>query len=458
MQIPALKLIQKIIMRTVQSRFFVAALSCAVLIPSAVSAETLLDVYLLSKQNDPKYLAMRAEYEATSFGVKEARAGLLPQVAYIYGRTNTNQNIVSSENAVFASGQASYPTNDRTLSISQPVFRLAAWRNWQQSKASEKQAAAAYAAAEQDLIVRTATAYMAVLAAQDALAFAKGEQESIKRQLLLASEKFKSGQAIRVNLYDAEARSALKQSDVIAAENDLADKIQALHELTGMVTPTLTPLPRSVPLVMPEPQSVDEWVSSALQKNLLIEARKQAVEVANRELDKRKAGYYPTVDLAISRNQRTTGGSLFGGGSSVNTNDVMFRVNIPIYEGGATSAQTGAAAARYRAAQQDLERDRRQVERQARAAYQGVVSGKVRVEALSKSVEALEGARQLKDEGYKAGVSTLLGVLDAERDLYAVRRDAAQSRYDYQINTLRLKQAAGTLSEEDLLNISKAMQ
>ncbi|WP_293778376.1 TolC family outer membrane protein [uncultured Oxalicibacterium sp.] len=417
-----------------------------------------MEVYELSKQNDPKYLAMRAEYEATSFGVKEARAGLLPQVAYIYGRTNTNQNIVSSENAVFATGTATYPTNDRTLSITQPVFRLAAWRNWQQSKASEKQAAAAYAAAEQDLIVRTATAYMAVLAAQDALAFAKGEQESIKRQLMLAEEKFKSGQAIKVNLYDAEARSALKQSDVIAAENDLADKVQALREVTGVTIAELRPLPRDVPLVTPDPQNADEWVNSALDKNLLIEARKQAVEVANRELDKRKAGYYPTVDLAISRNQRTTGGSLFGGGSSVNTNDVMFRINIPIYEGGATSAQTGAAAARYRAAQQDLERDRRQVERQARAAYQGVVSGKVRVQALSKSVEALEGARSLKEEGYKAGLTTILGVLDAERDLYALRRDAAQSRYDYQLNTLRLKQAAGTLSEEDLMNISRAMQ
>ena len=417
-----------------------------------------MDVFELSKQNDPRYQAMRAEYEATSFGVKEARAGLLPQVAYIYGRTNTNQNIVSSENAVFATGTATYPTNDRTLSITQPVFRLSAWRNWQQSKASEKQAAAAYAAAEQDLIVRTATAYMAVLAAQDALAFSKGEQESIKRQLLLAEEKFKSGQSIKVNLYDAEARSALKQSDVIAAENDLADKVQALRELTGVTLTNLTPLPRNVPITKPDPQNADDWVHSALDKNLLLEARKQAVEVANRELDKRKAGYYPTVDLAISRNQRTTGGSLFGGGSSVNTNDVMFRINIPIYEGGATSAQTGAAAARYRAAQQDLERDRRQVERQARAAYQGVVSGKVRVEALSKSVEALEGARQLKEEGYKAGLTTLLGVLDSERDLYAVRRDAAQSRYDYQLNTLRLKQAAGTLSEEDLMNISRAMQ
>ncbi len=426
----------------------------AALVPA--SAETLAEIYSLSKQNDPKYLSMRSEFEATGFAVKEARAALLPRVAFTYGKTKTKQDIVSSENAVFATGSATYPTDDRTLSISQPIFRLASWRNWTQAEASEKQAAAAYAAAEQDLIVRTASAYMAVLAAEDALALARGEHESIKRQFQLADAKFKSGQAIKVNLYDAQARNALKESDVIAAENDLADKVQALRELTGVSTPTLVPLPRDFEPVSPNPLSAEEWVRASLDRNILLEARNQAVEVARQEVAKRKAGHYPTVDLDISRNQRTTGGSLFGGGSSVNTNDVMFRLNIPIYEGGATSAQVGQADAHYRTAKHDLERDRRQVERQARAAYQGVVSSAVRVSALEQSVQALESARNLKEESYKAGLSTILGVLDAERDLYAARRDFAQARYDYHLNTLRLKQAAGTLSEEDLLNISQA--
>jgi outer membrane protein len=401
---------------------------------------------------------MRSEYEATGFAVTEARAGLLPQIAFGYNRTTTNQNILSSDNKVFASGQASYPTNENTLSISQPIFRLASWRNWKQSQASERQAAAAYAAAEQDLIVRTATAYMAILAAEDALNFSRGENESIKRQLELADAKFKSGQAIKVNLYDAQARTALKESDVLAAENDLSDRRQALRELTGTNITTLAPLQKGVPTKLPEPMNVEAWVQSSLEKNLLLEARNQAVDVASREIDKSKAAYYPTVDLVISRNTRTTGGSLFGGGSSVNTNDVTFRANVPIFEGGATRAGVGKAEAHYQSALQDLERDRRQVERQVRAAYAGVVSGAARVTALSQSVQALEGARQLKEEGYKAGLTTILGVLDAERDLFAVRRDAAQSRYDYQLNLLRLKQAAGTLSEDDLLNVTRASE
>lgn len=419
------------------------------------AAESLSDIYAAARQSDPRYLATRAEFEATGFARTEARAGLLPQVAFNYSRTNTNQNILSSDNAVFARGTATYPTNENTLSIVQPIFRLGAWRNWQQSKASERQAAAAYAAAEQDLIVRTATAYMQVLAAQDALRFSKSEGESIKRQLELATAKFKSGQSIRVNLYDAQARVALKESDVLAAENDLADKRRGLFDLTGRIPAELEPVNREAALLTPQPLNPEDWVQSSMEKNLLLEARQQALEVAQQEIAKAKAAYYPTVDLLINRNQRTTGGSLFGGGSSVSTNDVMIRANVPLYEGGATQAGVGKASARYTAAQQDLERDRRMVDRQARAAYAGVVSGVARIGALNQSVQALESARQLKEEGYRAGLTTILGVLDSERDLYAVRRDASQARYDYQLNMLRLKQAAGTLNEGDLAELTR---
>lgn len=433
-------------------QFLLSALTL-LMISGAAGAENLVGVYARAKQADPRLLAMQSEFDATGFAVKEARASLLPQVAMGINRTNTNQNILDSANEVFEKGTARYPTNERTLSISQPIFRLGAWRNWKQSEASQRQAAAAYAAAEQDLMLRTATAYMAVLAAQDVLKFSMGENESIKRQLELAQAKYRSGQTIVVSLYDAQARSALKQSDVIAAENDLADKKQALREITGMDFASLAPLMAVAPSTLPQPLNVEQWIQSSLEKNLLLEARTQALDVAQREIDKSKAGHYPTADLVILRNQRVTGGSLFGGGSSVSTNDVMFRVNVPIYEGGATSAAVGKAEARYRVAQQDLERDRRAVDRQARLAYAGVVSGVTRAAALDQSVQALDSARRLKEEGYKAGVSTILGVLDAERDLFAARRDSAQARYDYQLNMLRLRQAAGILSEADLAAI-----
>ena len=420
----------------------------------ALHAETLADIYVQARAHDPRFLATRAEFEASGFAVKEARAGLLPSVGYQFGRVRTSQDILHSENPVFASGQATYPTKEHVLSVTQPLFRLSAWRGWKQSQAAERQAAAAFAAAEQDLIVRSASAYMAVLAANDALALARGEAEAIGRQLELAETKFKSGQAIRGSVYDAQARHALIASDVIAAENELADRLQAVRELTGSVPAQLQPLQETLAIPAPDPLDPEAWVALALRQNLLLQARIEAVDVARQEIGRRKAGYYPTLDLSVSRNRRDTGGSLFGGGSDVNTNDIGIRLNVPLFEGGATKAQTGIALKRFEAAEQDLERDRRQVERQTRAAYRGVVSGRVRVAALDKSVLAFDSARRLKDEGYKAGVSTVLAVLDAERDLYAARRDLAQARYDVALDVLRLRQGAGTLNEEDLRLVS----
>lgn len=420
----------------------------------SATAQSVNEIYQLALKNDPKFLAMRSEYEATGFAVKEARAALLPTISLQANRSNTTQNILSSDNAVFASGNATYPTNDTTLSITQPVFRLSAWRNWSQAQASERQAAAAFAAAEQDLVLRTATAYLGVLASQDALMFSRGESESVKRQLDLADAKFRSGQSTKVSLAEAQSRFAVIQANVVAAENDLADKIQALRELTGETTLGLAPISKVLVLSMPVPEQIDEWVRKAMADNLLLKAREQAVDIAFKDLDKRKGAYFPTLDLTYSSNGKVTGGSLFGGGSNVKTDELVMRLNLPIYEGGATSAQVGQAAKHYETAWQDFERDKRQVERQTRAAYLGVVGGAVKVRALDLSVSSLEGVRLLKEEGYKAGIQTILAVLDANRDLFASRRDFAQARYDFLLNTLKLRQAAGTLSESDLIHIS----
>ena len=421
-------------------------------------AEDLMQAYTLAKASDPSVRASRLEYQAVAFGIDEARGGFLPQISAGYSKTRTSQDILQSQNAVFATGSSTYPQTDLGLSLTQPIFRLAAWRRFDQAKASERMAAATLAAAEQDLIIRTATAYVGVLAAQNTLTFAQTERDSIQNQLTLAKLKYESGQATIVNLRDAEARSALNESGLVTGQNDLDDKIQGLRQITGKVISDLTPLSDRFALVSPDPLDLSQWVSGAQDQNFGIRMRIEAVEVARTEISKQKAAYAPTLDLMLTNDKNDTGGSLFGGGSKVRTNNIMLRLNIPIYDGGVTSAVTHAAAKRHEASEEELDLERRLVERQTRAAYQGIVGGIQRIAALNKSVNSLEAARRLKEEGYRAGLFTVLGVLDAERDLYAVKRDAAQARYDYVLNRLKLKQAAGTLDEQDLMLVTLPAQ
>jgi outer membrane protein len=416
-------------------------------------AENLQQIYALAKDNDPRLKAARLEFEAVAYGVDQSRSGFLPTLAADYTKTRTSQDILSSSNAVFALGSSNYPQTDKSLMLTQPIFRLASWHQYAQAKASEKQAAATFAAAEQDLIMRTATAYLGVLAARDALEFARTERDSIQSALNLASGKYASGQGTIVSLRDAESRAALKDSDLVLAENDLQDKIEALREIIGMKVTELAPLTGTIALDPPQPLNLDLWVQGSLDRNLLLEARTQAVEVAREEVKKQRAAYAPTVDVSYSADRKDTGGSLFGGGSNVKENDLILHVHIPLFDGGSTHAVTAAAARRYEESREDLERDRRAVERQAHSAFLGVVGGIQRVKALDQSVASLESARLLKQEGYKSGVGTILAVLDAERDLFFAKRNAAQARYDYLLNTLRLKQAAGTLNDDDIARV-----
>ncbi|MFH1604075.1 MAG: TolC family outer membrane protein [Pseudomonadota bacterium] len=431
-------------------------LSCVAVAP--VHAEDLAQVYAVSKDSDPKYRAARFDFEAAAYAEPQALAALLPNLSFEVANTSTDQRILSSNNPVFASGQSKYPTDSQTLNLTQPIFKLSAWRGYAQAKAKVKQAAATFSAAEQDLMLRAATAYLNVLAARDALGLAQAERDAIKRQLDLVQQQFRSGLVAIANLHDAKARHALKDADVVAAQNDLDDKLQALRELTGKVFVRLKPLRESFPLEQPEPPDMNHWVEAALRQNVLLEARRQAVEVALQEMGRQQAAHLPVLDLVATQNRKDTGGSLFGGGSNVTTVDFMLRLNVPIYSGGLTSALTGEALKRYYSSLEDLERDARQVERQTRAAFQGLTGGVVRAQALAQGVTSSESARELKAEGYKAGLATLLQVLDAERDLYAAKRDSAKARYDFLLNRLRLKQAAGTLSDADLIGINRFLQ
>ena len=439
----------------IAGRIVAVLLACASL---PVCAEDLTEVFIVSRQSDPKYRAARYEFEAAAYAEPQARAALLPTVSAEYARTRTDQNILSSNNAVFASGRSIYSTENQTMSLTQPIFKLSAWRGYQQAKIKVKQAAATFSAAEQDLMLRVATAYLNVLAARDALGFAGAEKEAIKRQLDLVQQRFSSGLVAIANLHDAKARYAIKDADGVAARNDLDDKLQALREVSGKVFSRLKPLRDVIPLDQPEPDNMEHWVESALSQNLLLEARRQAVEIAQQEIGRQQAGHYPVVDLVATQNRKDTGGSLFGGGSNVETADVMVRLSIPLYSGGLVSAMSGEAHKRYEGAREDLERDARATERQTRAAFQGVTGGIARVQALAQGVTSAESARELKVEGYKSGLETILQVLDAERDLYAAKRDSARARYDFLLNRLRLKQAVGTLSEADLDAINRMMQ
>jgi outer membrane protein len=420
-------------------------------------ATDLLEVYRLSIEHDPRLQAARYRFEAAKEAVPQARSLLLPSISAEAEYLDTQQDIRSSDNIVFASGKTDFPTNRYGLTLSAPLFRMADWHRLKQSHAEVALALAEYTAEEQELVRRVAESYLAVLAAQDNLRFAEAERTAVERQRDLARTRRSSGLAPRTDEFDANARYALVVANAVEAENQLDDARQALVESAGVLLTDLEPLGAEIPLERPDPMDVDQWVALAIRESPQLLAREQSLEVAQHEVRRQSAGRYPTLNLLTRVDNRDTEGSLFGGGSDVETADVAIQLRVPIYTGGNQGANVRQAALKVDETVEQLKLERLVVARQARSAYLGVVSGIARTEALSESLVAQRSALDAKQRGYGSGINTALDVLDAERDLYLIMRDHAQARYDYLLNTLRLKQAAGTLRVEDLARINEIL-
>lgn len=424
-------------------------------LPQDTEPMTLEQAYLMALQNDPQLRGAYEELQAVGYGVIAARAGILPNINAEANRASVRQNVIESQNSVYETGSASWADTGWALTLSQPIFDLGAYQKWRQSQEAERKEVANYAYAQQDLMLRTATAYLSILAAQDQIELTEAERETTRKQMELVDGRYRSGQETRVGVSEVQARLDIQEANTLLARNDYLDKQQALQEIIGFANLKLRPVRKDLPLALPEPNNADAWLHQALDQNWSIRAAAAGVAVAEKEVSVQRAGYYPTLNLRASSGRNETGGSLFGGGSTVGDTRITLNLNVPLFQGGYTYGMSHAAASRLSAASSDLSLARRKVQRQVVSSFQNIAIGIDRLRALRSSVESFEMALQLKQEGFSAGLNDVVSVLDATRNLYNAKRQEAEARYNFVLDGLKLKQAAGTLNAADISAISR---
>jgi outer membrane protein len=422
---------------------------------SPVGALDLLQSFELAKESDPIYRAAIFDKLATDDSLRLAWSKLLPTAAADASYTRVRQDIKSSDNDLFAVGATSFPAKTYGVRMSQPLFRMTEWVGVSQARAEVKQAAAELDVSFQDLIFRTSDAYLEALVAKDELEIRARERDALARQRDFAQKRLDSGLGTAPDVYEAEARFALADADVNAAEFFLQDALQALAEITGQLDEDLRPLAEEFPLAEPEPPNADVWVRSAVANNPTVEAQRQAVEIAEREVVRQRSGHAPIVDFQASIDNEDREGSQLGGGSNVETAEYGVRVSVPLFAGGGVLFSTGRAIDLKKREQQRLVQARRAVERDVRDAFQGVGSSARRLRALRKTVEVQDLAVRSREKAVRSGVDTVINVLNAERELYAALRDYARGRSEYVRSVLRLEQSSGALGVEDLQQVSE---
>ncbi|BDX05243.1 outer membrane channel protein TolC [Planctobacterium marinum] len=414
------------------------------------AAENLLQVYQQALQNDPATLQSQANKDVAYAGITQNQARLLPQIELALDASRTN-------------GDTHRNTNDITVRFSQSVWDYSNWKNLDRAELQASQADANYGFAKQDLIVRTVTAYFNVLQAQDDLEFAKAEKRAIERQLEQTKQRFEVGLTAITDVHEAQAQFDTAVASEISAQNNVEITLEALREITGNYHPDIDVLnTQTFSASMPAPSDINAWVSQAEDRNLQLLASKLSVDIAKEDIEIAKNGHYPTVALRGQYNSNDTEGqssdaSISESTDRFDTSYIELGVTIPLYQGGGVSAAVDSARYSFVATSEERERIYRSVVRSVRSNYFDVTAAISRIKALNQAVVSAESALKATEAGFEVGTRTIVDVLQSTRNLYDAKRNLAGARYGYITSILSLKQAAGTLSEQDVADINSGL-
>jgi outer membrane protein len=415
-----------------------------------LQAETLLEIYQLAEQQDPQLKIVNQERLALLEQQPQAYAQLLPQITLGGSVTETWRTQDWMHRNSFENTTASY-----NVSLNYALYRRDRQIQLEQVDSRISQAEANYENAKQQLLERVANRYFAVLAAHDNLKFAGSAKKAFLRQREQAQQRFDVGLIAITDVQEARAGYDLAVAEEIQAQSELDNAIEALREITGHYHRALAFLNADAPLLDPQPKDVEAWAEIAFQQNPQLQAAQYAVETARQEIEKQRAAQLPTVDLV---GQHRYGDILRGDEAVPNTltteNTIGVQLNYFLYEGGAIRSRVREAKQRHIQALEQLEQQRRNIERQTRQAFLTLLANISRAKALKQALISTETALKAIKIGFESGTRTSVDVVNAQRDLLRAQRDYSRARYDYILNSFRLKLAVGILNVQDLEGIN----
>jgi outer membrane protein len=448
-----------------EKKSFVLTLFLAFLIQGSYSA-TLLEVYRDALQSDPIYQQALAQELSTAEGVPISLANLLPN-AGVTVIPSLSRTVASGSAVNFSTlpdgssvaGSSSARGYNVTLALTQTVFDLSKFANLAGAKEVAKQAQATLNSSTQELIIRVAKSYLSVLEDEDNLRSSLSTKKAFSKQLYQISEQYKVGLKTITDVYTARASYKNSEADYITAENTLANDKENLRAITSNLYPHLSTLSEKFPLISPQPTNIESWVATTEQQNWSIKSAEYAKVAAMDNIKQQRAGHFPTLNLEgdyIIDYSRTMGNprAPTTGSSQLHTTAINMTLGIPIYQGGGVMAQTNKAKYDYQITSHKLEKQIRDATNLARQSYLGVIAGISKIQADRETIKSTQSSLEGMEAGYSVGTETLVNVLNQRQKVFEAQKQYAHDRYAYVSNLLTLKQAAGTLSVEDLAAIN----
>lgn len=428
------------------------------MVSSTGQALDLLEAYRLALAGDATFQAARATATAAREAVPQARAGLLPQISATASKSKNNteqtsQNLLGQD----VSRNYDYFAKNASLNLRQPLIRLGNLAHYYQAEA---QVAAAEATLENDtqlLALRVASSYFDTLVAREKLDSIRIQKEAYAGQLAAAEHSLKAGFGTRTDIDDAQARYDL----AVAQEIEARQQLRVMEKgLAGVVNQQIQAgqLARidaeRLQLEIPQPDNLETWITRAEENNHELRAIRHSIEVAERELDKGRAAHLPTLDLVASRT-KSDSDSNNTIGTQYLTSSIGVQLTIPIFSGGQVNSAIRQAHANLEKARQQHEAGRRQINVVIAREFGAVEQGIARVKALEQALRSAQQALHSTRKGVQAGTRNSIDVLNALQQLANTQFQLAEARAQYMISRLKLKSAAGALSEQDIADVNR---
>ncbi|MFM9972608.1 MAG: TolC family outer membrane protein [Burkholderiales bacterium] len=432
-----------------------AALLAAFVLAGSANALDLLGAYRIAVGADPNYLAARATADAAREALPQAKAGLLPQfsASAARSRNNTDQTTQGTLGGPNLTRSFDYAAKSSSLNFRQPLVRLS---NLASYYGAEAQVAAADATLEKDfqaLALRLTSVYFDVLVAREKLSSVTTQKEAYVGQLAAAERLVATGFGTRIEIDETKARLDITGAQEIDERRNLD---VAERSLSGVLNQRIQSgvLARidtaRLKLEMPREADLTVWIALAEEKNPELRAMRANIEVAEREVDKGRAAHLPTLDLVASLSNNDSDSNNIIGSKYV-TSSVGVQISIPLFAGGQIDSTVRQARANLEKARQQYEAGRRQLEVEVAKEFGAVQQGIARVRALEQALRSSEQALLSSRKGVEAGTRNSIDVLNALQQISSVQYELAKARYNYALDRLRLKFAAGTLGEEDIV-------
>ncbi len=413
-------------------------------------------IHIAVGQN-PEIKAAQYQMEAVKSNSVKARSGFYPQLNFTqsFNRTTNpmwafgtklNQEIITQ--ADFDPQRLNDPDAINnfasTVLLSWSVYEGGRTKlGWEQAKQNLSVASLTLERTRQNVIARTAAAYVGLLLAQKNIMVIKQALETATANLKMIQSRYDSGFVVKSDLLRAKVRIADLEQQYLLAKSRFKIGEAMLNAVMG--SGDANPLNPVTPLSIDSEisETIDNWINMALSKRPEMENLRLEEEIAKKEVEKSRAGHYPDVNLIGNYEINSED---FSDSADNYTLGAVVRVNI--FSGNRISEETRAAKSMLSRVQEMQRSMALGIKVQAREAFLKAKSARERIRVAKIAAEQAEEGLRIVKNRYNNGLLTIVGLLDAELARQQANTNYFKALHDYKVARVELELAAGTIDTD----------